>query len=109
MADEPITKWTGLYGTEYEYRVNPIGTTYKAIPGNYIFARMSMYGDWIPIYVGETDNLRERLTESHEKMECVNRYGGTHIHTHVSSDSQKERCKEESDIIDKWNPPCNLE
>ncbi len=101
--------WSGVSGREYKYWIYPIGTSFKPVAGNYIFAKETKPHEWTPIYVGETDNLERRLTPNHGKMPCVKRYGGTHVHTHTSSDDDETRRVEEADIRDKWNPPCNLE
>ena len=109
MADELTIMWLGISGKEYKYWIYPIGTSFKPVAGNYIFAREIKPNEWTPIYVGETDNLQRRLTPEHEKMPCITHYGGTHVHTHASSDDEATRKNEEADIMDKWNPPCNLE
>lgn len=109
MTDTPMILWSGKSGTEYRYLIFPIGATFKPVAGNYIFTRQTENGRFRPIYIGETDNLEKRLTTNHEKMPCINRHGGTHIHVHTSSGDVIARQKEESDIRDKWNPPCNLE
>jgi hypothetical protein len=109
MADELTIMWSGVSGKEYKYWIYEIGHPMKQEPGNYIFAKEVKSHEWTPIYVGETDNLQRRLTPNHEKMPCVKRYGGTHIHAHTSSNDETIRQNEESDIRNKWNPPCNLE
>lgn len=109
MADELTIMWSGISGKEYKYWIQPIGTSFKPVAGNYIFAEETKPHEWTPIYVGETDSLQRRLTPNHEKMPCIKRYGGTHVHTHTSSDDEATRLNEEADIRDKLNPPCNLE
>ncbi len=107
MAELTIM-WTGASGTKYKYRIYPIGTTFKNVPGNYIFAKESSPGHWSPVYIGETESLKDRLS-NHEKMPCVQRHGGTHVHVHTSSSDVTDRTAEESDLLAKWDPPCNKE
>jgi len=109
MADELTIMWDGISSKEYKYWITPIESTFKPVAGNYIFAKEVESHKWTPIYVGETDNLEERLTSNHEKMPCVKRNGGTHLHTHTTTNDEITRRKEESDIIAKWKPPCNSE
>jgi hypothetical protein len=111
MADERTIMWSGISGEKFKYWINPIGTSYEKVPGNYIFAKETSPNKWTPIYVGETDNLDRRLSnpDEHEKLPCVRRHGGTHIHSHRSVDNGAIRRKEEADIRDNWKPPCNLE
>ena len=107
MAEKTIM-WPGASGKEYNYWIYPIGTTFKESPGNYIFAKETSSDRYSPIYIGETENLEERLA-NHEKMSCVKRHGGTHIHAHTSSSEVNVRRAEESDLLGKWDPPCNKE
>ena len=108
MSDERTIMWLGISGNQYKYWISPIGSSFKPVAGNYIFAKETSPSKWTAIYVGETDNLARRLSD-HEKLLCVRRNGGTHIHHHTSVDEGILRRKEESDIRDKWNQPCNLE
>lgn len=106
MADTII--WPGTSGKEYTYWIFPIGTSFKDEPGNYIFAKETSPGRWAPIYIGETGSLRDRLGD-HDKLPCIRRYGGTHVHAHTSSSSAQVRREEESDLLSRWDPPCNKE
>jgi len=105
MAEETVL-WTGASGQQYKYWVCSIGASFKKEPGNYIFAKKTLDGRWAPIYIGETDNLLTRL-RNHEKLPCVRRNAGTHVHAHLSSPDERVRRVEESDLIEKWDPPCN--
>lgn len=107
MAELTIM-WLGASGKTYKYWITPIDTSYKDEPGNYIFAKESSPGKWTPLYIGETKSLCDRLA-NHDKLPCVKRYGGTHIHTHTASSDQAVRKAEESDLLAKWDPPCNKE
>ncbi len=106
MADQGTINWPGASGREYKHWIYPIGTSFKDEPGNYVFAKETSPGRWTPIYVGETESLRDRLP-NHEKLRCVLGNGGTHIHAHVTSGGQQARLAEEADLRWKWNPPCN--
>ena len=107
MAAQTIM-WPGASGKQYKYWIYPMNTSFKDLPGNYIFAKETSPGKWTPIYIGETGSLKDRLS-NHEKMPCVKRYGGTHVHTHASSEDEETRRAEESDLLAKWDPPCNKE
>lgn len=107
MAEQTI-KWPGASGSEYKYWIHPIGTSFDDGPGNYIFAKETSPGRWTPVYIGETESLKDRLS-NHEKMPCVRLNGGTHVHAHTSSADVKIRRAEESDLIKLWDSPCNKE
>jgi hypothetical protein len=104
-ATEVTIDWTGKSAKTYRYWIYKIGTPMQAKGGNYIFARESEPGRFVPIYIGQTGDLDLRF-DQHHKASCVNRAGATHIHTHLNAD-EKSRLAEEADLIAKWNPTCN--
>ncbi|MFA5293773.1 MAG: GIY-YIG nuclease family protein [Phycisphaerae bacterium] len=106
MSEAQTILWPGLSGKEYKYGIYPIGTSFKKEPGNYIFAKQNTQGYWTPCYIGQTENLDERLG-NHEKEACAKRNGATHIHVHLTSGGESIRKAEEKDLIQKWKPPCN--
>ena len=106
--EERIINWPGSSGKTYQYWIYKIGTPFKDEPGNYIFVKQTSPNKWSPIYIGETDSLARRIP-NHEKLPCVERNGGTHICVHTSSSNETARRSEESDLLNKWNPPCNRE
>lgn len=94
--------WTGKSGKRYEYTVHGLNTTWNEVAANYIFAN----GSYQALYVGETGNLKERMA-NHEKMQCAERNGVTHICSHTNSAGQAARRAEEQDIIAMGKPVCN--
>ncbi len=106
MSETPTINWGGLSGKEYTYGIYPIGTPFKDIPGNYVFAKQTKPGYWSPCYIGQTENLNQRLGD-HEKERCAKGKGATHIHVHVNQAGEKARRSEERDLILKWQPGCN--
>jgi len=106
VSEAPTINWFGLSGREYKYWIYKIGKTFKEDPGNYIFAKETQTGYWSPSYIGETENLNQRLG-NHEKEACARKHGATHIHAHLNSGGEEARRQEENDLIMKWKPPCN--
>jgi hypothetical protein len=98
--------WPGQSGKEYQHTVYPIDTTFPAVPGNYIYAKQSEEGEWIPLYIAQTRDMHQRL-EGHEKLQDATENGATHIHVDFSSGSQAGRCTEEKDLILRWRPMLN--
>jgi excinuclease UvrABC nuclease subunit len=109
MADNQLD-WEGASGKKYAFYLHEIGTDYKDEPGNYIFARLSN-NTWVPIYIGETDSLKDRLytnLTSHHKYDCaVNMNGATHFFTRITSGGEQARLDIETDLVHAFNPPCN--
>jgi hypothetical protein len=80
--------------------------TFQAVPANYIYAGQSEDGQWVPIYIGQTRALKQRL-EGHVSLEDAMAQGATHIHVHISTTGQAARCSEEHDLLEFWHPVCN--
>jgi hypothetical protein len=100
------SNWPGLSGKIYTYHVYPFGTALKAEPGNYIYARLNAQNQWVPLYIGETDDLESRVA-THEKRECVRRNGVTHIHAHLTPGGRSQRLAEETDLRSNFSTSCN--
>lgn len=101
--------WAGVSGETYGYFIDPIGTKFLNVPGNYVFAFEPKPGYWQAVYVGESDSLGKRLTNAHEKLAAAVKLGATHIHTHVNDRGEDARLAEEVDLIVRWNPPLNTQ
>jgi excinuclease UvrABC nuclease subunit len=100
--------WAGKSGKTYEYHVYELGFSFAANqPGNYIFAKLNASGQWVPQYIGQTKDLKNRLGD-HEKEACAKRNGATHIHAHLNP-TEAARLAEEKDLIECYNPPCNTQ
>ncbi len=104
----PKVEWSGVSGTKYSYWAYPIGTTLQEAAGNYIFARETVTGRWVACYVGQTENLNQRLGD-HEKEACAKRNGATQIHAHLTTGGEAVRKREEEDLIKGHKPPCNVQ
>ena len=98
--------WLGQSGKAYRFEVHPIDTTFRPLPGVYIYASQSEDGGWIPIYIAQTRDLHQRL-EGHVKPEDAVANGATHLHAHYDTVGQAARCTEERDLVLRWRPVCN--
>ena len=105
-AGTSTLQWAGQSGREYRYKIYPFSADFKPVPANYIYARLSEGGRWIPIYVAQTRDLHQR-PEGGGKHDGAVRKGATHIHVHASAEGQAARCEEERDLILRWQPECN--
>ena len=103
---KPEIYWPGASGVNYGYWIVPLNGNFRTDPGNYIFAKQVAQDRWVPVYVGQTSDLEGRLSY-HEKEACALRHGATHIHAHVSTAGEDARLREEADLIERWQPPCN--
>ncbi|QQE10742.1 hypothetical protein JD969_14710 [Planctomycetota bacterium] len=102
--------WPGATGKSYTYYVHPISELNTFNPnqaGNYIFAKLDTNNLWDPVYVGQTEDFKERFGD-HEKLLCATRNGATHIHLHINN-SAHDRIQEETDIRHNFTTPCNMQ
>lgn len=104
----PTINWTGRSGAQYQYWIYPIGTAFANKPGNYVFAKETSPGRWLPIYIGQSEDLGRRLA-NHDREPDARRLGATHIHAHTHTGSETRRLTEERDLIEKWRPACNTQ
>ncbi len=106
MPDDNVVFWPGLLGNKYQYWSYGMGHSLKAEAGNYIFARINNNNQWEPVYIGETEDLNDRVT-NHEKRECAIRHRATHIHAHLISGRRQVRLDEETDLRNNFSTLCN--
>ena len=112
---------TGESGDSYDlglYSMDSLGS-FPPINAIYVFVtrtRAQKTYSTKAIYVGETGEADDRLTKSHEKMKCVKNEGATHVAIYEGGYrgdkrllTERGRREIEKDMVDRLNPPCNLE
>ena len=71
---------------------------------NYVFVRRDRYGDCLPIYIGETGDMRTRMPD-HEKLPAAFDLGANEIHVHLLANSIAHRIAVETDLRrGHWTP-----
>lgn len=108
MNKSLLIYWKDKSGTSHRFWIYPRGTKFnEPCPGIYIYARETSPHKWIPIYIGQAENVNVRLT-NHEQQECVDENGATHIHVSIVT-GEKSRLAIEKDLIQQWKPVCNTQ
>ena len=100
------TTFLGTSGKSYTFEVYDISTlgNFNAVRGVYVFSK----GTRTPVYIGETRNAKDRLTESHPERGCVRRNGATKICFHqMANSTAAQRRVVEKDLVDHYQPACN--
>lgn len=82
-----------------------VASAIKDEGGNYAFVKRLSNGNFVPLYFGKADSLRNRLP-GHECWEEAARHGVTHAMAHTQV-GDAARSAEERDLIQYWNPPMN--
>lgn len=102
--------WTGASGSRYTGQTLPIGTEFRPLSGVYIACKAIPQG-WFALYVGETQDLFQRLNaglEGHDGIKRARAFGATHFSIHLVS-GNAERLRVETDLRHGLNPSCNLQ
>ena len=99
----------GKSGSKYSFGVYPYDTTWKEIGAVYVVTKRTVQpngsGTHDFIYVGQTDNLKERHT-GHHKADCFTRRGANCLCALVE-ESEETRLAIETDLIAGHTWPCN--
>lgn len=91
------SKFQGASGTTYAYYVFPLDFSPKDDQfGNYMLARQSQEGRWIPVFIGQ-GNLKERVSDK-AHMRNAQKKGATHILARVNQNEHLRRV-EERDLL----------
>jgi len=82
-------------------------------PGIYIYAKKTTSGEWSAIYVGEAQDIADRIEEHsllrNDADRCIMASKPTHIHVNIMTMHIDERQAEEKDLIKNYKPPCNTQ
>ena len=106
MGDLGIHIWTGQSGQKYRYTFYMFGTVFGPGPANFILARESRPGQYLPIYI-RTDRRPFRAIQRPDRARLPEAESRHHIHVRHSDARDEVRRAERSDLISIWNPPCN--
>jgi len=99
MKKKETSEWIGVDGQRYRYSVYDLPTDFNSGKyGNYIFAKKSNDGHWIPIYIGQGD-LGVLIGKANAQLKCIKEMGATHIHVHQNN-SEWVRTTEEHDLME---------
>ena len=105
----------GKSGTTYKcevYRMSMLGSfdQLEEVKAVYVFFRAPQ----ACIYVGETKDVNDRLSEDHHQIDCIREKKATHILIYrdgkdSSLKKKSGRLKIEKDLKDRYDPECQQE
>ncbi len=112
MATYGIVTYAGASGAEYEFTACSWDQRFKAAGAVYFITKRTPQPDREPdgvghtrIYVGQTEDLSERL-DDHHKASCFKQHAANCICVHPD-DNENSRLTKENDLIESYHPPCN--
>lgn len=106
---EPFIYLSGASGMSYPYfkiDLPRAAAGWQAVGGNYAFLKRLSNGNYLPVYIGQADNLQARLP-SHDRFDDAIRAGASLVVAHTTPGGEPARLAEERDLIQKWNPVLN--
>ena len=109
MASLGKKVFKGKSGTEYRFKVYPLGTRFRKISGVYVigsrFQGQSGGRRLAPLYVGHTEDFSQPF-DQHHKAKHFTEQGANCIC--VQSDAVEEsRVAKERDLVASLHPVCN--
>lgn len=96
---------TGISKKQYTFEVYQKHLSWNSVAGVYLILRKNQNGNYLPIYVGETENLGERF-QDHHKMACFEKNGWTNL-GFLHEKNEHNRLAIEQDILKNFNWICN--
>jgi predicted GIY-YIG superfamily endonuclease len=106
MANDFNIDWPGQSGKTYRYWSGELTGSYKDEGGNYMYVKRLANGNYLPVYIGIADSLKDRLA-NHDRLEEAKREGASLLMTHTTPAGELARIAEEKDLIQRWNPVLN--
>jgi hypothetical protein len=106
MTNDDVIDWPGISGNTYRYWFSAFTDSFKDEGGNYMFVRQLQNGNFLPVYIGVADSLRNRLS-NHERLDEAKRNGATFVMAHTTPAGAAARLAEEQDLIARWQPVLN--
>jgi len=89
----------------YEFNSYAPNSTWNDVAGVYIFCGVNAQNQWVPLYVGQAESLRDRFS-SHEKWAPAVQHGARHVHVRVIPQAAM-RDVIEREIIKAYQPRLN--
>ncbi len=106
MASLGTVMLNGASGAEYTFDVYTADTIWlDDIACVYYISNVGNDGRQTSIYIGETEDLKERISP-HHKQSCFHRYRYNAISIYQEG-LQSRRLEIESDLVQHYSPPCN--
>jgi len=106
MAKLFTMPFNGESGKQYEFDFYDISSGWHEVTGIYIVAYYNKSKNTVrSIYVGETDNLKNRFL-AHHKQTCFDE-NYANVLGWMGEPNEKTRLSIEDDLLKSLKPPCN--
>ncbi len=92
---------------QYPFHVCNYKSAWSELSGVYIFTGLNQHQFWVPLYIGETENFRQRF-QSHERWLEAEQRGATHVHALVVR-PEVSRVAIQDQLIRTYRPTLNTQ
>ena len=105
-------EFQGASGRKHVFEAYPpLAETFDDVGGVYIFTREAPNEknggkNYYPLYIGQTNSFRHRITRNHNKWPCAVVNGVNCLCVLVEKNTFSRRAIE-LDLLSKYNTPCN--
>ena len=104
-------EFQGASGRKHSFKAYTLETvTFGDDGGVYIYTKVATNQNgqhiYYPLYIGQTNSFKDRLTKSHETLPCVIQNGANCLCILVEQNMFSRRAIE-LDLLSKYNTPCN--
>lgn len=109
----PRVAWRGASNRLVDMQACQIDWDWVPAQGLYIFATPISQESWRPLYVGQTDNLKRRMSEYRSDQNgkwftALRQFGNVFVHAVLTFGNENDRKLIEQDLIARLNPPLNV-
>lgn len=92
----------------HEFTIHEPGATWSHVGAVYLFCGVNQQkNQWIPLYVGQAEDLADRLS-THKRWPEAVRLGATHVHARAVP-QQSQRDSLEKQLIQAFQPRLNIQ
>lgn len=105
-------EFQGASGQKHKFQVYTLGTkTFNSVGGGvYIFTKQAQNRNgetrYYPLYIGQTNSFKDRLTTSHERWPCAVQNEVNCLCVLVEENTFSRKAIE-LDLLSRYNTPCN--
>ena len=105
----PIITFTGKSTKKYDFNLYERDTSFKALPGIYVFLREEIKS-FKMLYIGQTSSFQKRIDvklKEHDQYLCFLRNNYTHIAVLTIRNGEEKRLNIETDLRHNYTTLCN--
>jgi len=105
MASLGKIVFTGVSEKQYTFDIYDLNSQWNEVPVIYVVTRENSDKKHTVIYIGQTDNLKQRFSNHHKQL-CFDNNNANRLCLIVEK-NENTRLDTESDLVQNYKTPCN--